>query len=76
MALGRHRLSNSRKELRLRLRRALRDAESLQERVVLTAVNLPLESGQRRVQISIEPFDDGGSPRYLVLFNDQGPVSE
>lgn len=75
-APSRHLLSNSRKELRLGLRRALHDAITTQQRVVLPSVDLVQEGGPRRVQMSIEPFDDGDTPLYLVLFNDQGPVPE
>ena len=75
-APSRHLLGNARMELRLGLRRALRDAVATQERVVLPPVNLPQESGLRRVQISIEPFDDGDRLLYLVVFNDHGPVPE
>ncbi|MEO8777546.1 MAG: chemotaxis protein CheB [Rhodanobacter sp.] len=75
-APSRHLLNNARKELRLGLRRALHDAVTSQERVVLPYVELAQDGGPRRLQLSVEPFDDGDSPLYLVLFNDQGPAPE
>lgn len=73
---SRHLLSNARKELRLGLRRALHDAGAMQARVALPCVDLPQEGGTHRVQMSIEPFDDGDAPLYLVLFHDHGPAPE
>lgn len=70
-----HLLSNARKELRLGLRRALQEVASTQERVTMPETIVANEDGARRVQVSIEPFDEGGSPRYLVLFNDRGAAS-
>ncbi len=70
-----HLLSNARKELRLGLRRALQEVAAKQEKVTLPETIVTNDEGARRVEVSIEPFDDSGSPRYLVLFNDRGAVS-
>ncbi|MEO8747300.1 MAG: chemotaxis protein CheB, partial [Rhodanobacter sp.] len=75
-APSRHLLSNARKELRLGLRRALHDAVQTHDRVDLPAVDVLQEHGVRRVQMSIEPFEDGDNPLFLVLFNDRGPAPE
>jgi two-component system CheB/CheR fusion protein len=73
-APSRQLLTNARKELRPGLRRALHEAVSAHARIVLPPVSLAREDGQRRVQISVEPFDDGDTPLYLVLFEDHGPA--
>ncbi|MEO7071800.1 MAG: chemotaxis protein CheB, partial [Rhodanobacter sp.] len=65
-------LSNARKELRLGLRRALHEAFSGRGRVVMPEVDMANGDGARRVQIRVEPFEDGDVPLYLVLFNDLG----
>jgi len=67
-------LSNARKELRLALRRGLHDVVDTQIAVKLPETPIHCEDGLRRIQVTIEPFDDGAAPLYLVLFNDHGPV--
>lgn len=57
-APSRHFLSDARKELRLGLRRVMRDAVASRERAHLSAVDRPDGCGMRRVRMSIEPFDE------------------
>ena len=68
-------LSNARKDLRLHLRGALSEVVNTQQRVTLPEVNATRHDGVRRLQISIEPFEDGENPLYLVLFNDHGAAT-
>jgi len=71
-APSRHLLTNARKELRLGLRRALHEVVNSQSKVQLPEVTLQRDDGLRRVQVTVEPFDDGETPLYLVVFNDHG----
>lgn len=71
-APSRQLLQNARKELRLALRRGLHDAVASHTRVVMPDVTLPRGDALRRIQISVEPFEHGEAPLYLVLFNDCG----
>ncbi|HZX69805.1 MAG TPA: chemotaxis protein CheB [Rhodanobacter sp.] len=74
-APNRQLLHNARKELRLPLRRGLHDAAALHARVVLPEVILTRGDALRRIQISIEPFEHGEAPLYLVLFHDCGAAA-
>ncbi|WP_158884057.1 chemotaxis protein CheB [Rhodanobacter sp. L36] len=71
-APSRHLLSNARKELRLGLRHALQEVVNTQLKVELPEVVMPRDDVPHRVQVTIEPFDDGETPLYLVVFNDHG----
>jgi two-component system CheB/CheR fusion protein len=75
-APSRQLLNNARKELRLGLRRALHQASRTRQRVILPEINIKQEDGLRRVQVRIDPFEDGETPLYLVLFNDLGPSAK
>ncbi|MBB6249033.1 chemotaxis protein CheB [Rhodanobacter sp. A1T4] len=68
-------LNNARKELRLLLRRGLHEAVETQLLVHLPEAAVHSDEGQRRIQISIEPFDQDNAPLYLVLFHDHGAVT-
>lgn len=74
-APSRQLLQNARKELRLALRRGLHDAAHSQKQVVMPDVMLTHGDSLRRVQISVEPFEHGEAPLYLILFNDCGAAT-
>ncbi|MEO6798608.1 MAG: CheR family methyltransferase [Rhodanobacter sp.] len=74
-APSRQLLQNARTELRLALRRGLHDAVASHQRVVMPEVTLARGDTLRRIQISVEPFEHGETPLYLVLFNDCGSAA-